>query len=155
MPAQCAFPPIEDLLPHRGSMLLLQRITDSDGSGIVAEAVVPSEAWYLDDSGAMPTWVGIEMMAQAAAAQVGLSARLNGSTAKPGVLLGTRDFRANFPDAASGTVLRVAARMTLLDDGGFAVFECAVSDGRKRICSATLSVYQPDDFAEFLSRTMA
>ena len=147
-----AFPPIEDLLPHRGAMLLLERITASDGSGVEAQAEISPSGWYVDESGAMPGWIGLELMAQAAAAQVGLEAWFEGRAAKPGVLLGTRNFQANSPAAAAGTKLRVTARSSLLDEDGFGAFECAVYDGPKELFSATLTVYQPADFAAFLEQ---
>lgn len=136
-------------------MLLLERITASDGPAIEAGATVRPAAWYLDERGAMPAWVGIELMAQAVAAQVGLKARLEGNRPKPGVLLGSREFRASFASVRPGTRLRIAARQVLLDESGFGAFDCKVFAGAEEFCAATLKVYQPEDFEAFLMQATA
>ena len=41
---------------------------------LTAHATVRSDAWYADADGAMPAWIGIELMAQAIAAHVALLA---------------------------------------------------------------------------------
>lgn len=45
----------------------------------------------------MPAWFGIELMAQAIAAHVGLLSMRDGNPARPGVLLGSRKYEAHTP----------------------------------------------------------
>src|SRR5256885_1977578 len=56
------FAPIEDFVPHRGAMLLLREVLACDGDSITVGATVPRAAWYLDEHGAMPAWIGLELM---------------------------------------------------------------------------------------------
>ena len=88
------FPPIEDLLPHRGNMLLLTRMLAADEERATCEAVPDAQAWYAEADGTMPAWVGIELMAQAIAAHVALIARRAGKSPRPGVVLGTRAYKS-------------------------------------------------------------
>ncbi|MBN3729222.1 ApeP family dehydratase, partial [Burkholderia sp. Ac-20379] len=70
-----------DVLPHRGTMLLLDAIVACTQEAVEAHASVRPDAWYADAGGAMPAWIGIELMAQAIAAHVGLLAMRDGGSA--------------------------------------------------------------------------
>lgn len=144
------FPAIEELLPHRGTMLLLDRILDFDENGIEAQRVVPTTGWYLGEDGRMPAWIGIELMAQAIAAHVSLCALLRGEAPRCGVLLGARDYRATVDAVPPGERLRVSANLRYRDESGFAAYDCAIEgEGRMR-AYAGLKVFQPADFGAFM-----
>jgi predicted hotdog family 3-hydroxylacyl-ACP dehydratase len=145
-----AFPPMEELLPHRGSMLLLDRVFSENEKSIVAGTTVPEAAWYLDEQGGMPAWIGIELMAQAIAAHAGLRGRMNGKAPKRGVLLGCRAYRARMSRATPGTLLKVSAKMTLVDESGLRAYDCTIEDGAAQFAAATLKVFEPEDFEAFM-----
>jgi predicted hotdog family 3-hydroxylacyl-ACP dehydratase len=145
-----ALPPIEDLVPHRGIMLWLDGVSAGDETAIEAHATVPAAAWYLDARGAMPAWIGIELMAQAVAAHVGLRGWLAGTPPKPGVLLGSRAYRASASSVAGGTRLQVSARSAYADESGFGAYDCAIRSSAGSLAEATLKVYEPADFGAFL-----
>ena len=88
-----AWPPIEDVLPHRGTMLLLDRVEAYAPTHVRCSYTPRADAWYADADGAMPAWYGIELMAQTVAAHVGLTARQAGRPPRLGALLGSRAFR--------------------------------------------------------------
>jgi predicted hotdog family 3-hydroxylacyl-ACP dehydratase len=144
------FPAIEQLLPHRGTMLLLDRILGSDDNCIEAERAVPDTGWYLDDAGRMPAWIGIELMAQAIAAHVSLCALLRGEAPKCGVLLGCRDYRATVDAVSPGERLRITARLCYRDESGFAAYDCAIENQGGTLAHAGLKVFQPSDFDAFM-----
>jgi predicted hotdog family 3-hydroxylacyl-ACP dehydratase len=147
-----AYPPIEELLPHRGAMRLVDSVFSANEDSIVVEATVAGAAWYLDEHGAMPAWIGIELMAQAIAAHAGLSGRRRGLPPKRGVLLGTRAFRSRAASVPSGTQLRIEARVALADESGFGSFDCTITDSAAReLARATLKVYEPEDFEAFMN----
>jgi predicted hotdog family 3-hydroxylacyl-ACP dehydratase len=149
-PDRGVFPPIEELVPHRGAMLWLGRVLAAADDSLEAEATVPSEAWYAHDGAGMPAWLGIELMAQALAAHVGLRGWRAGKPPKPGVLLGCRAYRAAAPSFAPGAALRVSARLSYRDESGFGAYECTIRSASAQLASATLKVYEPVDFAAFL-----
>jgi predicted hotdog family 3-hydroxylacyl-ACP dehydratase len=119
------YPPIEELVPHRGAMLLLDEIVSYQADSIVARASVARDAWYADERGAMPAWIGVELMAQAAAACAGMEARKQNAPPRAGMLVGCRAYRATSP-TFSGT-LKVSALRTASDESGFSLFDCGVS----------------------------
>jgi predicted hotdog family 3-hydroxylacyl-ACP dehydratase len=146
------FSAIEDLLPHRGVMLLLDSVVSADERSIVAEVTVPEAAWYLDEQDGLPAWIGIELMAQAIAAHAGLRGRLNGKPPKRGVLLGCRAYRASMPRAAAGALLKVSAKMTVMDESGFGAYDCAIESNAAHFAAATLKVFEPADFEAFMKQ---
>jgi predicted hotdog family 3-hydroxylacyl-ACP dehydratase len=144
------FPPIEALIPHRGTMLLLDRVTDFADETASAEYTPLREAWYADPAGDMPAWIGIELMAQTVAALVALVKRRAGLPVKMGVLLGSRRYQATTASFAAGRALRIRAEMCLRDASGMAAYECAIEADGEALASATLKVYEPADFEQFV-----
>ena len=84
-----AFLAIENYVPHRGVMLLLDRLLQADAESAVAQVTVPRDGLFLQDAG-MPAWVGVEYMAQAVAAWAGWQAVQAQQPVKLGFLQGTR-----------------------------------------------------------------
>lgn len=149
------YPPIAELLAHRDNMLLLDRVLESGSAGIRVAASVDGEAWYADADGAMPAWIGIELMAQAIAALVGLNAREKGLPPKQGLLLGTRGFTARVPTFPRGARLVVAASEVFREDNGLAAFDARIElAGAEKageiVAEATLKVFEPADFKTLL-----
>jgi predicted hotdog family 3-hydroxylacyl-ACP dehydratase len=132
--------PIE-CLPHRPPMLLLDRIVRHDRDSLVAKVEVGPSTLFRTDGG-VPSYVGLEYMAQACGAYAGALAHDAGEPAKIGFLLGTRDFSAEVPLFRDGECLTVTAAL-LYRDEGMASFDCKIEIDGKRLASARLSVYQP------------
>lgn len=143
-------PPIEELLPHRGTMLLLDRVTEFSGDTAVAEYAPRADAWYADDAGDMPGWIGIELMAQTVAAHVALAKRLVGLPVKMGALLGTRTYRTTSASFAAGRILQIRAREVFRDESGLAGYECSIACDGTPVAEAVLKVYEPEDFGQFM-----
>ena len=142
-------PPIAELVPHAGPMLLLQRLLEWGDEYVVCEVQVRSDGLF-DSAGRVPAWLGMEYMAQAVAAFSGLQARREQEPVKLGFLLGSRRFETNVQDFTCGDVLLVTARCLVHGSSGMGAFECEVQgDYAKQ--SATLSVYQPPDASDFVS----
>jgi predicted hotdog family 3-hydroxylacyl-ACP dehydratase len=150
------FPSIEDLLMHREKMLLLQEVTAFSDEAVVCRAVPDAGAWYTGGSGGMPAWIGIELMAQAIAAHVALHARSAGKPPRPGALLGTRAYRSVRPSFPAGEPLAVHARQTFRNADGLASYDCTiVSREEEQLATAALTVYEPEDFDQFISGTQS
>jgi predicted hotdog family 3-hydroxylacyl-ACP dehydratase len=143
-------PPIEALLPHRGTMLLLDRVLAFSAQDIAAECTPRRDAWYADARGNMPAWIGIELMAQAIAAHVGLVKRSEGKPVSPGVLLGTRRFEPAHSAFPAGQPLRVHAAISFRDESGLAAYDCRIEAAGEKLIEATLKVFEPADFQAFL-----
>jgi predicted hotdog family 3-hydroxylacyl-ACP dehydratase len=142
--------PIEAIIPHRGTMLLLDAVTAFDDATLSARATVHADAWYADADGAMPAWIGIELMAQAIAAHVALLAMRAGGQARPGVLLGSRSYRPLQPSFPRGAQLSVSATELLRSEEGHGAYECVIHHGDVVCAEAVIKVFQPRDFQSFI-----
>ncbi|HGM7320919.1 hotdog family protein [Stenotrophomonas sp.] len=145
---------IEEVVPHRQDMCLLQRILRWDQDSIEAELVVPARGLFIQD-GEMPAWIGIEYMAQAIAAWAGCRARAAGSTPQLGFLLGSRRYSSQRSGFPSGSRLRVQARRELLGDNGLGLFACRILAGEEEWAVANVSVYEPADAKAYLESGQA
>jgi len=143
-------PPIEDYVPHRAGMLLLDAVVAASDASIETVLRVPADAWYSSDAEGMPAWLGIELMAQTIAAHVTHLARARGQPPKQGVLLGTRSYRSEVPAFSCGVTLHITAREAYRDAAGFAAYDCEIADGTAVLASASIKAFQPEDFGQFL-----
>jgi len=135
---------IADFVPHRGSMLLLDRLVDCDEVHGTAEVSISRRSsFYLPGRG-VPAYVGVEYMAQAVAAFDGAQRRAAGAGPAIGFLLGTRQFRSTRSYFRDGE--RLTVRVTMIyRDGPLGSFDCAIELGGETCCTATLNVYRPGE----------
>ena len=143
---------IEELLPHRGTMLLLDRVAEFAISALVAEYSPRTDAWYADASGNMPGWIGVELMAQSVAAHVAIGKRQAGLRPKMGALLGTRSYRmsSEVGSFSAGQVLRICVEETFRDESGLAAYDCSIVQNGESLATAVLKTFEPDDFELFV-----
>lgn len=138
--------PLEDVMPHRGKMLLLDEIVEFDREGEALTAAFHGRKEWRGG------FAAIEYMAQAAAALAGSADRDAGRTGapKPGFLLGTR--RMTFDGCVFEPGRRYLARARKeFSDGEAASFACEVCDGEGHVlATATLNAYRPDNIAGFV-----
>jgi predicted hotdog family 3-hydroxylacyl-ACP dehydratase len=153
MSAMTDFPPIEELIPHRGTMLLLDRVIEFSDGRVLADYSPRPDAWYADACGNMPAWIGIELMAQAVAAHVALLRRRDGMAPKMGALLGTRAYRSSVNCFAAGGALRIRADLVLSDPSGLGAYACGIEAGGKPLATAVLKVYEPENFELFVQES--
>lgn len=140
---------IERVVPHRGTMCLLDRLLAWDDEDVAAEVVVPADGLFSGPEG-MPAWVGIEYMAQAVAAWAGCRARAEGREPSIGFLLGSRRYESSRPHFAPGLRLRVEAHREILGDNGLGAFACRILHGDEVVATAMVSVFEPQDAAAYL-----
>ncbi|MDO9269600.1 MAG: hotdog family protein [Methylobacter sp.] len=131
---------VAGLIPHTGIMVLLDRILDCDDQGLTAELAVRGDGLFGDDE-TVPAWAGIEYMAQAIAAYVGVKARQANEPIRLGFLLGTRRYSSNVAAFKVGATITVRVNKIMQDDG-LGVFECRIL-GEGVDIAANLNVYQP------------
>lgn len=142
--------PIEAIIPHRGTMLLIDAVNTFSEESLSARATVHADAWYADADGAMPAWIGIELMAQAIAAHVALLAMRGGGQARPGVLLGSRSYRALQASFVGGAQLLIHVTELLRSEEGHGAYECTIHHGDVCCAEAVIKVFQPPDFQSFI-----
>ena len=142
--------PLAELIPHAGDMILIDEVLSFDAEQIHTRTTVrPGGLFNLAD-GAMPAWVGVELMAQSVAAYAGCQARSKGEAVELGFLLGSRKFECNVEQFPAGSLLQIHALRSLQDDNGMGVFECRLT-GPGIEAFARLNVYRPPHAAEYLN----
>ena len=103
-------PPMRELLPHQGKVLLLDRVLEHDPESMTTRVSIERQTWLKREDGSVASWVALEYMAQCIAAHEGIRAHLSGSPPVPGSLaavVGVRLYRSYF---RAGEVLRVRTR---------------------------------------------
>jgi len=133
---------VENWIPHRGAMRLLDRILVVDEQQAVAEVDVPFDGLFVRD-GAVPAWVGIEYMAQAVSAWAGGRGRRAGGQPRPGLLLGSRKYEAKCESFPSGATLRVEAQCELIAANGLGTFDCRITMDGREVATARIAVFDP------------
>jgi predicted hotdog family 3-hydroxylacyl-ACP dehydratase len=145
--------PIENYLPHRGRMVLLDRVLEA-GTGRVVCAVALREDSPFCRDGKVPAYVGIEYMAQAAGALVGWESREKGEPVKTGFLVSAREYASRVDGFPAGATLAVEARDDWRDDDGVGVMDCVIHlPFGTPAARARLTVFQPRDLKAYLTTT--
>ena len=119
-------------------MVLLERVTAVAQDTLTAEVIVRADGMF-DNLGTVPSFVGVEYMAQAIAAWAGYHAKQRGEPVIPGLLLGARQYESSTPDFLVGERLDVAVELVMQSAAGLAVFDCTIRNERVTI-SARLTV---------------
>ncbi|WP_333681691.1 hotdog family protein [Dyella sp.] len=140
--------PIAEVVPHAGEMILLDGIVETHSEHIVCTRTIRPGALFVDDDGSLPSWVGVELMAQAVAAWAGCCARAERRPVQMGFLLGTRHYACNVDAFPAGTQLRVEAAREFHNEQGMGVFLCRI-EGPGIHAEARLNVFSPPDAQAF------
>jgi predicted hotdog family 3-hydroxylacyl-ACP dehydratase len=140
---------VDSWIPHRGAMRLIDRVLAVDGDGAVAEVDVPFDGLFVRD-GEVPSWIGIEYMAQTVAAWAGGRARARGGAPRAGLLLGSRRYEVRRGGFPCGARLRVEARCELIGENGLGLFDCRIELDGVPVATARISVFDPPEGADFL-----
>ena len=142
---------VEQLVRHRGDMSLLDEVMEYGDTWLKARSTVTKNNLFLID-GRVPSWIGIEYMAQTVAALAGTRARRRDEPVRVGFLVGTRKYLAEQPAFPLGSVLTVVVSEVVMGENGLGVFDCELTcnppGGRGFVVSTRLNVFQPDDFRE-------
>ncbi len=145
---------IRQFVPHAGLMCLLDRVLASGDTWLEAEVTIRPDSLFCDGA-SVGAWVGIEYMAQAIAAFGGVRARSQGQAVKIGFLVGTRKYKSHWPVFPLGSRLQVRVDQQYEADNGLSVFDCRLTCKNEEVASATITVFQPADPAEYLKGTAA
>ena len=139
-----SYPAIASLVPHAAPMLLLDRLCEATATTARCEVRVGETlALFLRDDGALPGWVGIELMAQTVAAWSGYQGHLRQEEPQIGLLLGARKYQSHLARLPAGSLLTIDCEQ-LLQDGALASFQCYLRCDGELVAEARLSTIQPD-----------
>lgn len=142
---------IEDLVPHRGRMSLLDEVLNWDAESLEGTFTPDRHDIFKSSKGVVPVTVGIEYMAQGIAAHAGHIALSQGKPVKIGFLLGTRKFTSDFAYFPSGETATVSVRRVIMaeDENPLGVYDCELQTSAGTV-KASLNVYLPKDAQQFI-----
>ena len=148
---------LEDLLPHRPPMVLIDEVEsfDFEKKRLVARVTITEKQLFYT-AGGVPNWVAIEYMAQAAAALVGYHDKhlAPDLPVRPGLMLGTRKLDLKLARFAAGKTYRIVAE-NVFNDADAASFACSIEDeAGETVATANLNAYRPPDMEQFLKEQL-
>ena len=144
--------PIETFLLHRESMLLIKAITGCGDDWLEAAVDVSASALFFSEQGTVPSWVGLEYMAQTISAFAGVMAWRQGRKPEIGFLLGTRRYSVVEHSFDPAQPLTVKVKQLLRDENNLVLFDCHIYRGDKSIATAEIKAIQPNDVQSVLAQ---
>ena len=133
---------IEDLLPHRPPMRLIDGVAGVTAQGGTGCARLDPQAWHAGPDGRTPAWFGLELMAQTIAACRGQHLRASGGAPRGGYLVGTRSFLSTLEAFPAGADLEIRVELLDEDPSGLCTFRCAILERGTTLAEADLKVME-------------
>jgi predicted hotdog family 3-hydroxylacyl-ACP dehydratase len=148
--ATVRYPPIEQLVPHKPPMILIDRLIDATEMASTCEVTITPQTLFIESAG-VPAFVGLEYMAQAVAAYGGYKAYLAGQPIGHGFLLGTPQFKTDCQFFRCGQTLQIQVTH-VWGDHELTQFQCTIQDALAGtlLQRAELTVFKPQDLASYL-----
>jgi predicted hotdog family 3-hydroxylacyl-ACP dehydratase len=133
--------PVEALLSHRGKMLLIDKVIKFDDQSLTSQLIVRNDSLF-DNGTTVPTWLGMEYMAQTIGAYQGMMDKIAKRSIQVGFLLGTRRYICDVPHFNVGETLTIHVER-VMEDQGLGVFKCQIVNP-DLLVEANINVYQPN-----------
>ncbi len=143
------FNSISDLLPHRGKMILLDRIESWGEDYLKAAVLHRADNLFSDPDGNVPAWVGIEYMAQAISALAGIHALQKGQPVRIGLLLGTRKYTSRVASFQRNEKLIIHVEQIFIAENHLGAFDCTIHSDRL-IAEAQIKAIQPNNIEDII-----
>lgn len=139
-------PPVSELVMHAKPMLLIDRVIGADETSMTAEVDITAKSMFHVSGKGIPSYVGIEYIAQTVAAYSGWRAKKADPDARPrvGYLLGARKVVLSRDWLPVGPTLSVHVR-NIFEDEEMGVFDGEIRLGEEVLVAARINVYQPKD----------
>lgn len=145
---------IEEVIKHRKPMRLVdQLVSFDDTSACVLVHTHENSEFYQAKQQGVPSYIGIEYMAQCIAAKAGANELASGGVLKLGFLLGTRKYKPTVAFFPCGETLRVTVTQLIEDSAGLSVFDCTIvlnNQVEKVLAQAKINVFQPENSEAYL-----
>ena len=134
--------PAATFVLHREPMLFLDRLTDIGPAHARCEWRMREDFEFGIQGLGVPSYMGIEFMAQCIAVHAGARARVRGFVPPVGFLLGTRHYSCSVPYFETGTTFEAACEELVRDSQGMGSFSCSISVGGEVLAQANLAVLE-------------
>lgn len=139
---QLAGMPAAEFVLHRKPMLLLDQLVDIGPEYAICEWHVQDNDEFLLENLGVPSYIGVEYMAQCIAIHAGALERVSGYPPALGLLLGTRHYQASVRYFEAGVTYRVECRELVRTLVGMGSFDCRILLNGRAVAQARLAVLQ-------------
>ncbi len=103
-------PPLDEVLYHKGSALLLDRVIEHTDLQTIAHIDAGKSRWLQARDGSIPTWLAIEYMAQCMAAHEGLFSYIHNREVHGGFLMSVSRLKIHVVEIPIEMSLHVCSR---------------------------------------------
>ncbi|XQW84892.1 3-hydroxylacyl-ACP dehydratase [Thalassotalea piscium] len=142
---------VKDVIPHRDPMILISGLSYYDDRRACCWVDINEESPFYDHQiKGVPSYVGIEYMAQSVAAYAGANALDQQHEIRIGFLLGARKMTIQERSFSCGTRLIVDVEELYREESGLSVFGCTISHLDRVVVEAKVNVFQPSKPQEFI-----
>jgi predicted hotdog family 3-hydroxylacyl-ACP dehydratase len=136
---------IAEVLPHAGPMLLLDELLDLGEEHICCGVNIRLDTAFCEGTNGVPSWVGLEYMAQTMCAFSGVEEVQAGGKPSIALLLGSRRYQCETPWFALGSRLVIRAELQLRDENDLVAFHCSIHEGGRLLARGDVKAYRPRD----------
>jgi predicted hotdog family 3-hydroxylacyl-ACP dehydratase len=137
-----AYPPIEELVPHAGAMVLLEELLFWSTGQAQCRLMIREGAPFVREC-TVESVVTIEYMAQAVAACLGYEALLGGAGVRVGMIIGCKRFEAHADRLHVGDELVVNVKC-IQGNETLSHFECSVTRAGTLFSEALLTLFHAE-----------
>lgn len=140
------------MLPHKGKMFLLSRVTQHDSTNhtITSEYDITKDCiFYEEEYDGVPSWAGFEFMAQGISALTGITNTEKGRSPLPGFILSVMEFKSSVGFLKNGNTIQMKINEDFRDEENHIYrYICSLyaEKGDKEPCvTAKISVMETED----------
>jgi len=134
--------PASEFVLHREPMLFLDRLVDIGAEFVTCEWRIGEHFALAVPGLGVPSYAGVEYMAQCIAVHAGARARIRGYAPPVGFLLGTRHYRCSVSHFETGITYRATCQELVRDSQGMGSFACRIVVDGDSIAEANLAVLE-------------
>lgn len=139
---------ISQLIPHKDTMALIDHVSEKGDDYLIATVDLSKPSLFKEADGRIPTYVGIEYMAQSVSAFSGCRALEKNKPIKLGFLLGSRKYQTPLSYFPKDETIIIKVEAVIIDNE-VGVFDCLITNADNEIiASAQLKAIQPDDISQ-------
>lgn len=143
--------PIEHVLPHAHPMILLdQLVSYSETVASCRINISPRANFYNDKRQSVPSYVGLEYLAQTIAAYANANKLDQGGSVTLGFLVSARTYKVSVSEFKIDAELLTSVERLFKEENGLSVFDCVIKQNDEVLVEARINVYEPDDPEQYL-----
>ncbi len=131
---------LENLIPHKNSMFLLDSISDRSKTNFTVQVRINNNSFLCKAQG-IPSYCGIEYMAQSIAAYNSLHFKNSGGP-QVGFIIGVRDFHSTLLFFEQEALLNIRINPVLIMEHS-GVFDCEIIIEEKTVAKGRITAYIP------------